>query len=535
MLPLPSSLAYPVFFGAIGMIALGLGAREADLITLAGALLTLLAFALALTIPTARRVRREKLEFAWWLAHDDGGSSTGAVTPGAPFTIRCYVRNRGLTPIALRKMLPLVSDATRVDIDTHTQLVVPPRTRAEFEFRFVPPAVGRAVLHGLSVNVAGPLQLFEMPLYFPTHLVIKVLPAVAASNRTWMAQRTGVALERRGPTPHRRRGSGTELRELRELRPGDPYKSIAWRPSARRGELLVREMESEIQETHVFIVDVSGTMRGGDPGKRKLDFAIDFAASQAQHALSQGDRVGVTCIDARILSKVPAAEGNQHILRVYDALLACTEVVDADLTDVDEHELAQTIARYVRHQDGVEFTRADGSLDVTHMAMHLARSFDAPARRTAIVAESPELETLRRFCRTHGIRLPYRADPREGGKEEAMVSALHDAGGQTRGPRSIHVVTDFDGIYDFDALLKSTRFLMSRGHRVQFIVPDSVRFANTAQNNLEHALHAVYGRAEARRHEEARTLFRRIGAEVDVVGPVAPVSARATQNRRRAA
>ena len=43
-------------------------------------------------------------------------------------------------------------------------------------------------------------------------------------------------------------GSGTELRELRELRPGDPFKSIAWKASARSGKLLVREVESVLAD-----------------------------------------------------------------------------------------------------------------------------------------------------------------------------------------------------------------------------------------------------------------------------------------------
>ncbi|MFT4196480.1 MAG: DUF58 domain-containing protein, partial [Pseudoxanthomonas sp.] len=37
--------------------------------------------------------------------------------------------------------------------------------------------------------------------------------------------------------------AGEELHHLREYRPGDPPRSVAWKPSARRGALLVREYE----------------------------------------------------------------------------------------------------------------------------------------------------------------------------------------------------------------------------------------------------------------------------------------------------
>ena len=41
-------------------------------------------------------------------------------------------------------------------------------------------AAGRVVLHGLAVSLRGPLGLFEVPLYFPNALAIKVLPRTVA-------------------------------------------------------------------------------------------------------------------------------------------------------------------------------------------------------------------------------------------------------------------------------------------------------------------------------------------------------------------
>ncbi len=45
------------------------------------------------------------------------------------------------------------------------------------------------------------------------------------------------------PASHRLHHAGDDVHHLRSYRPGDPPRTIAWKPSARRGTLLVREYE----------------------------------------------------------------------------------------------------------------------------------------------------------------------------------------------------------------------------------------------------------------------------------------------------
>ena len=63
------------------MLIVGLGTRSPAATTLAGAGFVALAIALALTMPLGRRVRRQRLEFAWWLGHGDPAGGGGAVNP----------------------------------------------------------------------------------------------------------------------------------------------------------------------------------------------------------------------------------------------------------------------------------------------------------------------------------------------------------------------------------------------------------------------------------------------------------------------
>lgn len=540
MLPIPTRNAIAAITGASLLLFLGAITASWPAALLGGCVLVGLALCLGTTMPLGRRVRRHRLEFAWWLGHAGPGSGGGAVVPGKPFDVRCFLRHRGGMRLELHNLTPLApGGARRVDEDGDV-LVLGSNARTEFTFRLIAPAVGRVVLHGLAVTLPGPLGLFEVPLYFPNPLVIKVLPKAALRTRAAPRSITGLPVERSGASLLSPAGSGTELRELRDLVPGDPFKSIAWKASARSGKLVVREVEQEVQETRYVILDVSGTMRGGDPGRRKLDFAIEAAATEARRALDSGDRIGLVTVDGRLLAHVAPRDGRPQLLRVFEALLSAIEAVDEDLTEVDDDEVAAVVGRYVRQQDGVDFGRDDGrGWNAPMLVRHVKDALEDVEDRETIRASSPAGELLRRFCRVRGIPLPYRPDPRDGAKGPGLAAALREVGGRSRVPMSIVVVTDFDGLGSKDELVKSAKLLRMHGHALAFIVPDASTFARAPVSEVEGDVFSVYARTERRHYEEALRAMTPLGVPVvratadDRPGLVVERAQRAT--RRRAA
>lgn len=535
MLPVPTQSALLSFGGCAALFALGVLGRSPAVVVLGGSGLLGLATALALTMPLANRMRRERLEFAWWHGHAPGQHTT-AVTAGAPYLLRCYVRNRSGRDFQLRKLQPALPDGTVCTGGAGHSLPLPAGVRVEFELGLTTAAAGRVVAQGLSVTVPGPLGLFEAPLYFPTPLTVKVLPRAGAGQRNRGMSSTGLPVERPGRTLLREHGGGTELRELRELQPGDPYKSIAWKASARRGKLLVREVEREVQETLCIVMDVSGSMRGGELGARKLDLAIELAALKAHDALERGDRVGLLAVDGRIVAQVPPGEGRKHMLRIYDALLRTTEVVDDDLTAADDATVIRLVARYMRHQDGLHLPQGE-PIHPEDLAYHAQRTLRREGAQDEVVASSPTLAILRRYCRQRGIALPYRADTRDMGKAAGLAEALKQAGGGTRVPRTLIAITDFDGVdtrassepgSGGDTLQRTLRMLRSHRHALAFMWPDPrAERAERAERDAHHgqptadtgaghagaerALRVAYGLEEQRRAREAKLMLGRLG------------------------
>jgi uncharacterized protein (DUF58 family) len=512
MLPIPSSSAIFAFVGSIAMLMLAWLLRSPTAAALGGGALLGIAGALALTMPLGARLRRQRLEFAWRLGHGDPGHGAGVVA-GVPFEVSCYVRNRDTRPLRFTDLLPVVPNGVEIQSGRGCELVIPARTRSELAFRLSASAAGRVVLQGLAVAVPGPFGLFMCPLYFPSPLTIKVLPRAAAAVSSSARFASGEAVERSGLTPLRRRGSGVELHEIRELRPGDPFKSIAWKASARAGKLLVREVEHEVQDTLQIVLDVGGSMRGGRPGERKLDHCIELAALLAQQALARGDRVGLLTVDGRVLSEVSAAEGMRHMLRIYDALLKATEVVDGDLTQVDDETVTAMVGLYLRQQEGLELAQG-GHWDLEAIATHAARALQAEPEHEQIVAGTPEHAALRRFCRVRGIVLPYRRETRGAIKIGGFADGLRKAAGATRTPRTLLLVSDLEGAESFEPLLQAMRLLKARHHNVAVIVPDGDSFLAAPRAALERDLRRVYQLDEQRRFERAQGVLGRLGVAI---------------------
>jgi len=270
------------------------------------------------------------------------------------------------------------------------------------------------------------------------------------------------------------------------------------------------------------VLDVSGTMRGGVLGARKLDHAIEAIAAHARRGLAAGDQVGLLTVDGRILSQVPAHDGPAQLLRIFDALLAATEVVDEDLTDADELDVIGVVGRYLRQQDGIDFVLNRSEWNVPLMLRHvqkvLAQNENVEGHKSpTVVASTPASALLRRFCKARGIPLPYRADPRDGAKAPGLAAALREIGARTKGPASIGVITDLDGIGDPTPLVSAVKLLAMRGHQLTVFVPDAPSFAPEPKTAAERLVFDVYARGERRRVVDMRTLLGSLGARVIVV------------------
>jgi len=489
-----------ILSGAVGLTAAGLLSGVGPVALSGSALLTGLALAYVSALPLSRTMRRARLEFSWWLAPRAGdGPGAGPRRPDEAVAVRVLLRNPTDQTLVFSTPRLALSPGVRYARWQGQRIEVGPQTAVTFDLEVRPAHVGRHVLHGAWMSMAGPLGVVWIPLYFPSPLVIEVQPRGVGSLGTARA-RVGVQpTAARAGRATRRAGEGPELRELRDHQPGDPYRRIAWGPSARRGRLLVRETEDESQTARVVVVDASATMRGDDRGRARIDYAIELCAQAARFSLGTGDRLGLVGFDARVLATVAPGDGAAHLRAVVQAAVDLRSLVDDDLTDIDDDQLVETVARYFREQEGVDVFRGVASYEARARIVRLIeRSAGAdPAMRLPVRASEHTARVMRAFCRARAIPLPLRHDPHGVAKTAGLAAALRAAVEGAREARTLLVVSDLDAMGgDWTALRLAVGYARQKRHRLTVVVPAGEDFVGPVSTE---------GKAEARATQEAVT------------------------------
>ena len=161
----------------------------------------------------------------------------------------------------------------------------------------------------------------------------------------------------------RRWGEGSEFESLREYQRGDDPRTVDWKASARRAELLVRNYQVERNQNVVLAIDAGRLMRERIGDRERLDYALAAALLVAERARSYGDRVGVLVFDDVVRTIMPPAR------------VRLSELADT---------FATVEARLVEPNYPVAFTTLGRSFRKRSLVLFFSEVIDAAASRALV-------------------------------------------------------------------------------------------------------------------------------------------------------
>ncbi|MFO0750652.1 MAG: DUF58 domain-containing protein [Myxococcota bacterium] len=412
-----------------------------------------------------------------------------------------------------------------------------------------PLRLGNGWIHGFDLRALVAWRMFRVELWLPASLEVLALPRHMADFGRAPLQPTRAALEERSDLVHRlHRGFGLEIRELRDFQPGDPFKHIAWRASARRGKLIAREFESDLSLSIWLMVDASPSMFWGAPGDARIDHALELAHDIGRVLTSGRDRVGLMVHDHAVRLVVEPDVGPAQFTRILQALLEVPHMVHEDRTEVTDRELLDRVGHWFEAQENRSFLLADpaqaGPRGPRQLAWDEAQMLGACqnaldrqfARRRPVVpfadyAVDPRRAILRAFCRFRGIPLPRDPTPRPGGQAhglEAGIEALLATHGRARsGSHLLLSVSDLYTADDLDALRRVALAARRHRHGLVFAIPTGDRNLGrdivSRDPRLFRALIEVSALRAAQSLRTAEAVLRPAGAHFVTVRPDDPL------------
>ncbi len=146
---------------------------------------------------------------------------------------------------------------------------------------------------------------------------------------------------------HRTRtiGMGSDFAGFREYVPGDEFRLIDWKVSAKRGDMVIRQYEMERNVQLVVMVDNSGSMGNGYPENTKLEYAIRAAVLLTHMGLERQDLVGVCTFSDIVHAYVPPAKSPNHMYNVLEALAHAEPRGWSDYESAISHVITHTKKR----------------------------------------------------------------------------------------------------------------------------------------------------------------------------------------------
>jgi uncharacterized protein (DUF58 family) len=201
-------------------------------------------------------------------------------------------------------------------------------------------SIGPLGLAGRQRSRRAPGQVRVLPLF----LSRKHLPSRLAKLR-----------EIDGLLPTLTRGQGTEFDTLREYVVGDDVRSIDWRATARRADVVVRTWRPERDRRVVIVLDTGRTAAGrvgvdptaSDPsGWPRLDWSMDAALLLAALASRAGDHVDFMAHDRVTRAGVFGASRTDLLARLVDAMAP----LQPALIESDSTAMVSAIIRRTRRR-----------------------------------------------------------------------------------------------------------------------------------------------------------------------------------------
>lgn len=261
---------------------------------------------------------------------------------GEQATVTTVIVNPGRRPLRarVRDAWPPSAHASAA----HAELRVPAGGHGQVVVTIAPARHGDCVSELVTIRSFGPLGLAARQRSQRVPWTVRALPPF--SSRRHLPGKLAQLRELDGQHRAVRPGQGSEFDSLREYVTGDDVRSIDWRATARRRDVMIRTWRPERDRRIVLVLDTGRTAAGRVAGYPRLDTAMDAAQLLTALASKAGDRIDLIAADQRVRARVLAPPRTTALATVTDALAT----LQPELTETDWRLVTATVLAHARRR-----------------------------------------------------------------------------------------------------------------------------------------------------------------------------------------
>lgn len=197
--------------------------------------------------------------------------------------------------------------------------ILGPEGKREFQYQFVPKRRGEFFFGDVFVIIRSIFFIasrrVDVPLQETVHVYPSVLQMKQYELKVFQQQKTSAGIKK-----IRRLGNNSEFEQIKNYIQGDELKTINWKATSRRNELMVNQYQEEKSQNIYCIIDKSRNMQMEFNELSMLDYSINSSLVFSNIALRKGDKAGLITYSDKIGTMLAAERSGGQMRRIQEAL-----------------------------------------------------------------------------------------------------------------------------------------------------------------------------------------------------------------------
>ena len=292
-----------------------------------------------------------------------------------PFAVRTEVIDE-VPPIFQRRDILFKADVRKMGEATITYQLRPTE-RGIYSFGRV--RVFVSTLLGLVQRRYTCCEPQDVKVY-PSYMMLRQYELLAMSNN----------LTEMGIKRIRRIGNNTDFEQIKDYVVGDDYRTINWRATARRHQLMVNVYQEERAQQVYQVVDKGRMMQQTFNGMTLLDYAINASLVLSYVAINKQDKAGLVTFSDKFETFIHASRQSGHMQTLQEALYA----EHTEFAETDYSALLTGLSRHVSHRSLLVLYTSFTSMAALRRQLSYLRQLAMRHRLLVVFFEDEELRTF---------------------------------------------------------------------------------------------------------------------------------------------
>lgn len=187
------------------------------------------------------------------------------------------------------------------------------------EYTLKPIKRGEYVFNNVNLFVSTFFRLVERRVEVEHKEEVAVYPSILQMKKFELQLFSQTAVFQ-GIKKVRRLGNNNEFEQIKNYVQGDDLRTVNWKATSRRGELMVNQYQDERSQQVYCIIDKSRSMRTPFEELSLLDYSINASLVMSNVILKKGDKAGVITFSDKLGSRVPAEGSGLQLRKIMDVL-----------------------------------------------------------------------------------------------------------------------------------------------------------------------------------------------------------------------